>query len=241
MGCCMRLQLIELGFLLFMTYSFLGWMMEVIVCYIDQKKIINRGFLIGPFCPIYGVGSLLMVILLHNYIEDKIVLFCLSVVVCSILEYLTSILMEKLFRARWWDYSDKRFNINGRICLETLLPFGFFGTLIVAYINPVLFSLYSNFPMIAVHFLTGFFLGLFLLDLIVSCNIIMNFKKVAGTIRKDSTEEITKRVRKVLSQQSALTSRLMKAFPDARATIGKLSRKHYLFKFDRDRHIKKKK
>lgn len=237
----MNLQLIELGFLLFMTYSFFGWVMEVIVCYADQKKIINRGFLIGPFCPIYGVGSLLMVILLHNYIDDKLVLFCLSIIVCSLLEYVTSYFMEKLFRARWWDYSDKRFNINGRICLETLIPFGFFGTLIVAYINPVLSHFYRGFPSVVVHLMTGFLLGLFLLDLIVSCNIIMSFKKVAGTIRKDSTEEITKRVRKILSQQSVLTSRLMRAFPDAKATIGKLSKNHYLFKFDRDRHEKKKK
>lgn len=237
----MNLQLIELGFLLFMTYSFFGWVMEVIVCYADQKKIINRGFLIGPFCPIYGVGSLLMVILLHNYIDDKLVLFCLSIIVCSLLEYVTSYFMEKLFRARWWDYSDKRFNINGRICLETLIPFGFFGTLIVAYINPVLSYFYRGFPSVVVHLMTGFLLGLFLLDLIVSCNIIMSFKKVAGTIRKDSTEEITKRVRKILSQQSVLTSRLMRAFPDAKATIGKLSKNHYLFKFDRDRHEKKKK
>jgi len=237
----MKFQLIELGFLLFMTYSFLGWLLEVIVCYKDQKKFINRGFLIGPFCPIYGVGSLLMIILLHDYVKDIIVLFCLSVIVCSILEYVTSYIMEKLFRARWWDYSDKRFNINGRVCLETLVPFGFFGTLIVAYINPFLFSLYSDIPKIAVHFVTGFFLGLFLLDLVVSCNIIMSFKKVARTIKKDSTEEITKRVRKVLTQQSVLTSRLMRAFPNAQATIGKLSKKHYLFKFDRDRHEKKRK
>ena len=90
-------------FMLFMFYSIVGWIIEVIYTFITDKKIVNRGFLIGPYCPIYGVGCLLIIILLKKYTDDFIVLFIMSMLICSLLEYLTSYVMEKLFNARWWD------------------------------------------------------------------------------------------------------------------------------------------
>lgn len=233
------LHQIELAFLLFLTYSFLGWTMEILLTLVRDRKFINRGFLIGPYCPIYGVGSLLMVFFLQDYREDLIVLFCMAMVVCSILEYTTSVIMEKLFHARWWDYSHNKFNINGRICLETMIPFGLGGTLIVSLIHPFLLSVFAEIPSVLFHLLTGFLFGLFLLDLIVSCNIIMSFKKVATSIRKDNTEEITKRVKKVLMSKSALGKRLINAFPNLQATLGELSKKRYIFKRDKLRHEKR--
>ena len=115
-------------FLLFIIYSIIGWILEIIFAFINLKKFVNRGFLIGPYCPIYGAGCLLLTILLSKYAEDTIVLFALSIIICSILEYLTSWIMEKIFKLRWWDYSDMKFNINGRICLETMIPFGIIGS-----------------------------------------------------------------------------------------------------------------
>ena len=100
-------------FLLFMLYYFLGWCMEVTLISIQNKRFVNRGFLIGPYCPIYGYGGVLITLVLGRYKYDPLVLFVMTVVTCGILEYLTSWAMEILFKARWWDYSKERFNLNG--------------------------------------------------------------------------------------------------------------------------------
>ena len=126
---------IVLCFSLFIIYSFIGWCIEVIAVSYTKKKFVNRGFLIGPYCPIYGVSALIMVFLLNKYKEDISVLFWMSFIVCSIIEYLTSYIMEKLFKARWWDYSDRLFNVNGRICLKNSICFGALGVLLIRYIN----------------------------------------------------------------------------------------------------------
>ena len=81
--------------------------------------MMNRGFLIGPCCPIYGCGCLLFILILPKYLDDPIVLFILAATICSVLEYITSWIMEKLFNTRWWDYSKRRFNLDGRVCLGT--------------------------------------------------------------------------------------------------------------------------
>lgn len=85
--------------------------MEISFTLYKDKTLVNRGFLMGPYCPIYGCGCILIILLLKRYLNDFIALFIMSMVICSILEYLTSYIMEKLFKARWWDYSDRRFNI----------------------------------------------------------------------------------------------------------------------------------
>ena len=132
-------------FLAFMLYSFLGWCMEVILGLIENKKFVNRGFLIGPYCPIYGYGMLLIVFLLKNYTDSPLVLFILAMVICMVLEYLTSYFMELIFKARWWDYSNKKFNINGRICLETAIPFGVGGSVIMYLVHPFVMSIVDKF------------------------------------------------------------------------------------------------
>ena len=104
-------------FLLFIIYSFLGWCIESIYCMIEQRKVVSRGFLIGPYCPIYGWGALIMIFTLQRYLNDPIVLFVMGALVASVIEYITSLVMEKIFHARWWDYSHMKFNVNGRICL----------------------------------------------------------------------------------------------------------------------------
>ena len=97
------LHTIEIYFLLFLTYAFLGWCMEVTCKLIQFKRFINRGFLVGPYCPIYGWGALAITLLLQRYTNDIIVLFVMAVIVCSFIEYFTSYFMEKKYHARWWD------------------------------------------------------------------------------------------------------------------------------------------
>ena len=99
-------------FLLFVFYAVFGWVLEVIYSLFTDHKFVNRGFLIGPYCPIYGFGSLMITICLWNNTSDFVDLFLKSVFICSILEYATSYLMEKIFKYRWWDYSNRKFNIK---------------------------------------------------------------------------------------------------------------------------------
>ena len=209
-------------FLIFIIYSFIGWAMEVILTLIKTGRFVNRGFLIGPCCPIYGFGSLLITSLLKPYTHDFIALFVLATAICMILEYITSYLMEKLFKARWWDYSDQKYNINGRICLETAVPFGLGALLVVYAIHPVVIDLLGT-----MNDTTTFILGvtifvLFLADIIISFNIISKFKNTGLKIRKDSTEEITKKIKEYLITQSRLTKRLISAFPNVQASINNI-------------------
>ena len=155
---------LSIAFILFIIYSFVGWLMEVVNCLWEKHRFINRGFLIGPICPIYGVGSILIITLLTRYSDNLIRLFFHAIIVCSILEYMTSYFMEKIFHARWWDYSHQKFNLNGRICAKTMIPFGIFGTLIVGYVNPFLYSKISLINPTAIEYIALVLFLAYLLD-----------------------------------------------------------------------------
>lgn len=201
-------------FLLFIFYAILGWIVEMIYCYISSGKIINRGFLIGPYCPIYGYGALLITLLLTPYQKDPVVLFVMSIAICSILEYFTSFIMEKIFNTRWWDYSKRKFNINGRICLETMIPFGILGSIMAYFINPILFNVLSKLEINTLNMFAFIIFIIFLMDNVISFVIISNLKNITNEIRGDSTEKITKEVRKiVLNKGAKLYQRIVKAFP----------------------------
>lgn len=222
------LYTIEIYFLLFISYAFLGWCIEVTCKFIQYKKFINRGFLIGPYCPIYGWGALAITILLKRYMEDPLVLFVMSTLICSIIEYLTSYFMEKKYHARWWDYSNKKFNINGRICLETLIPFGILGVAIMYGTNPILFKLYNQIPQLVINILTVILFIGFIVDNIISSNIISSINVEGNKLIKDNTEEITEKIKQVLRQKSWLHRRLINAYPglkDIKVKIKKVEQK----------------
>lgn len=222
------LHTIEIYFLLFISYAFLGWCMEVTCKFIQYKKFINRGFLIGPYCPIYGWGALAITILLKRYMEAPLVLFVMSTLICSIIEYLTSYFMEKKYHARWWDYSNKKFNINGRICLETLIPFGILGVAIMYGTNPILFKLYNQIPQLVINILTAILFIGFIVDNIISSNIISSINVEGNKLIKDNTEEITEKIKQVLRQKSWLHRRLINAYPglkDIKVKIKKVEQK----------------
>lgn len=127
--------MLEKYFFLLVVYSIIGWVYECIVESIRQKKVVNRGFLNGPYCPIYGFGALLDIVAL-GWCKNPIMLFVLSAVLTCTLEYITSVVMEKLFNARWWDYYDFKFNLNGRVCLLGAFAFGTLSILLVNFIHP---------------------------------------------------------------------------------------------------------
>lgn len=201
-------------FVLFMIYSFLGWLMEVMLTIVRDKKFVNRGFLVGPYCPIYGYGCLFITILLKRYLEEPIALFLMAVVICSILEYMTSYVMEKLFNARWWDYSKKKFNLNGRICLETMIPFGILGVIVMYFINPFFLKVLMSFSDIFLEIIAVILFIIYIVDTIITGRIIFNFKNEFVKASEDKTEEITKMVKETLAKRGYLHKRLINAFPN---------------------------
>lgn len=209
---------IEQYIALFFIYSIAGWIMETVQLSIREKKFINRGFLIGPYCPIYGSGVVLITILLQKYYDDIPATFFLSILICGTLEYVTSYFMEKIFKARWWDYSARKFNINGRICLETLVPFGIAGTVITIWINPFLLKYINIVPNLAMHIILGIISILFISDSIVSFKIIFNLKEMSKEF-KDNTDEISNKVKRIIRKKMVLYRRLVRAFPRIKENV----------------------
>lgn len=120
----------------FIIYSFFGWVLESVLKTIVARKPINSGFLYGPFCPIYGFGALIMLIFLKKYKDNLTVLFIIAFLVLSIWEYIVGLLLEKAFKTKYWDYSDKKFNIQGRVCLTNSFFWGILGVAFTTYIHP---------------------------------------------------------------------------------------------------------
>ncbi len=132
-------------FLMFVLFSFMGWCAEVIyVGIISEHKFVNRGFLYGPLCPIYGFGGIVILLLPQFLYKTWIPLFFASMVLCTAVEYFVSWLLEKLFKTLWWDYSHFKININGRICLLNSILFGLFGVLAVHFVIPYIMLLLVN-------------------------------------------------------------------------------------------------
>lgn len=209
-------------FIIFIFYSICGWIIEVVNVSVIEKKIVDRGFLIGPYCPIYGVGGLYIYIFLNKYYNDPIALFFLTIVECAILEYFTSLIMEKIFKTRWWDYSEKKFNINGRICLETLVLFGLGGMISIYLVNPYLIQFINFINPSVLNIIAIIIAVIFIIDCVISFKIIYNFKSVANDVRKDSTNEITAKVKEVLKNKSIFSKRLIKAFPNFKTILKKI-------------------
>lgn len=155
---------------LFMIYAIIGWIWETPYVSIGQKKFINRGFLRGPYIPIYGLACITIVysirLLPPFEVSALTVLFVILFVslVSGVWEYATSWTLEKLFKMRWWDYSDHKYNINGRVCLDYAILFGIGGFILWYFVNPQILELYNRLDGIALFILLTVFYGIFMID-----------------------------------------------------------------------------
>ena len=122
----------------FFIYGFLGWCSEVAFAAFKQRKFVNRGFLNGPICPVYGFGVGFVVSLLMPYKSNVFFMYIASVIAVSSIEWITGFALEKIFHSRWWDYSDQPFNLNGYICLPFSLIWGAACMLIVYVVHPMI-------------------------------------------------------------------------------------------------------
>lgn len=165
----------------FVIYSILGWVLESIFRSICEKKLINTGFLKGPFCPIYGVGAIIMITLLSKFKNNIIILFIVSFLVLSIWEYVVGYFLEKIFHTKYWDYSNHKFNIQGRVCLSNSIYWGILGVLFIKYIHPFISNEILKIDSIYFEVLICLIGIIMLIDAIIS---IVKIKNIKGTLEK---------------------------------------------------------
>lgn len=184
----------------FVVYSFIGWCTEVCFCSVSTGKFVNRGFLNGPVCPIYGFGMVIVIYVLTPVTENVFLLFLGSMVLASALEFITGWALKKLFHTSWWDYSDKPFNLGGYICLGYSFYWGFGGILMMRVIHPMIADLIAkvNHKLGLVFICVSFVV--FAVDFVATILTINKLNKDLKTINKlaeaihDSSENLAKRI-----------------------------------------------
>ena len=203
--------------LLFFAYSMVGWIIEVVGKYRQFHRFINRGFLTGPWLPIYGSGCVLITIAVESLagLEYGIgTTFAISFVLCGVLEYMVSFVMEKRYHARWWDYSQKPMNLHGRIWIGNLILFGLGGVLVIHLANPVFLKLFGKISIQGQEILAGVLAALFVTDSIISHFVLKLVKRSVESSEADNTEEISREVRLILHDKSVFARRFADAYPD---------------------------
>ena len=151
--------------LYFFIYAFLGWVCESIYCSIGNNKIINRGFLNGPICPVYGFGALIVIFFLDNHQDSIIEIFMYGLILTSILEYTTGYLLETIFNTTWWDYSDEKYNLKGRVCIKNSILFGLMSVILMEVIHKIILNLVASIPLLLIIFLVASSIVLLVIDL----------------------------------------------------------------------------
>lgn len=162
--------------ILFTIYSFAGWVCETIFCSILEKKFVDRGFLNGPFCPIYGFGGLIIIKVLSPFTNNILLLYIISVIVTTAIEYLTGVMLETIFHTTWWDYSDCKFNFEGRICLLNSLLFGVMCVVGLEWVHPFVYKLVKMIQPDAAVYIAGALVAYFIIDMLVTLYALLQLK-----------------------------------------------------------------
>ncbi len=212
--------------LIFFCYAFAGWIIEVTLKLIQYRRFINRGFLAGPWLPIYGFGALLITVS-----SDLIPLsempygtaFAVSFVLCGTVEYLTSFILEKRFHARWWDYSKKPMNLHGRVWIGNLILFGLGGVIIVKVTNPLLLGLFGDVAMAVKAAVAGTLTVIISADYVISHFVLKLVKTGVEKSEADNTEEINREIKTLLSDRSVFAKRFAEAYPNVIYLTGRVT------------------
>ncbi len=203
--------------LLFFAYAFLGWCIEVTLKYFQFHRFINRGFLTGPWLPIYGSGAALITVAVKGLspLESSVgTTFVISFILCGFIEYWTSYFLEKRFHARWWDYSRKPMNLHGRVWIGNLILFGLGGVLIIEAINPLLLWLSGHMSQGLRQVLAICLSTVFAADYVMSHFVLKLVKNGVESSEADDTEAINKEIRLLLSDRTVFHRRFAEAYPE---------------------------
>lgn len=176
----------------FAIYSFLGWCTEVIYYIKKEHKFVNRGFLYGPFCPIYGSGIVSIIVLLDNFKNNIFLLFILAFFLTSFIEYFTGLILEKFFKSKWWDYSEDPFNIHGRICLLFSLIWGLASVGVIKVIHPIVEKIVMNIPKSFGNILFYGIIIYFIIDSSFTIASLIKLKNILLTIQMEIDNAIAK-------------------------------------------------
>lgn len=225
-------------------YSFLGWVCEIIYCSVPAKKFINRGFLMGPVCPVYGFGALLIILSLENFTNSTVSLYLLGVIITTVVEYITACLLEYSFNTKWWDYSKYKFNYKGRICLLNSSLFGILVVVLMEGVHPIVWSTLSTTPKNILALSAALISIAFIVDTVCSVISILHLnqkikalhlnQKISEKIKdlgladkfndrltkdlmkkkQEVIREIKEEIHRVRKELSFSQKRLLKAFPD---------------------------
>ena len=179
----------------FIVYSFFGWVMESVLKTCIQKKPVNSGFLYGPFCPIYGFGAVFMFLCLNRFANNIALLFIIAFFTLSLWEYAVGLLLEKLFHTKYWDYSENKFNIKGRVCLLNSLFWGFLGVIFIKFMHP---WISGKIDLISTNILT---FNVIMITIAIIVDTIVSAIKVSNIKEKlDKLKEITENLKEKLEE-----------------------------------------
>ena len=190
--------------LTFFIYSVLGWVCEVVYCSVPKKHFVNRGFLFGPYLPIYGFGATFVIVLLEPFYDSWPMVMILSAVITSVLEYITSFLLEKIFKVKLWDYSTYPLNLNGRICALNSTLFALLSLFIIYVINTPVYSFLSSLNPTLVQILSLLVTAVMSADAAVAVNKMSQFQHAMKEIAKarSEAEEKLKMIKSSLSGEN---------------------------------------
>lgn len=192
----------------FAYYSLLGWIIESVFKSIRDKGLVNSGFLSGPFCPVYGFGAILIIQSAGmvdnaspsmNIVTALVLKLVIAIAAVSLLEYLTAVLLEKLFACKWWDYSDQAFNIQGRICLKYSFFWGILACLLIEFIHPINQQTVALVPVDVKYCLVSLIVVYFALDLIKSVNDVWELQQYIALPQLNLIEENLHKYKRLIS------------------------------------------
>ncbi len=194
--------------------------MESIFRTICEKKLINTGFLTSPFCPIYGIGAIIIYVFLRGFQDNIILLFLMGFIVLTIWEYLVGILLEKVFHTKYWDYSDHKFNIQGRICLTNSIYWGILGIIFIKYVHPFVQAQLYYFDIIYLQAIIYVIFFIIMIDSITTITKVKNLQMTLERIEilngqiKEKIEELkglsTDKVKKEIHQLDVKKNRILR-------------------------------
>lgn len=162
-------------------YSFCGWVIESISKSIEEKQFVNSGFLNGPICPIYGLGAMIMLFTLSGLQDNIFLLFLAAFVILTIWEYVVGIVLEKIFKTKYWDYSHLKFNFQGRICLKNSIYWGILGVIFIKWIHPFVSDVVNMIPAVSLTYVTTIIYSILAVDMVFS---IITFTNIESTMQK---------------------------------------------------------
>ncbi len=198
---------------LFFIYSFIGWCIEVCYAAVSRRQFVNRGFVNSPLCPIYGFGSVLFSVFLPELTSRPFFLFLGGMLLATVLEYSTGMLMEKIFRKKLWDYSGIKFNLSGYVCARYSLLWGLLAVVTMLFANPLLCGILSNIPRLITLIVQWTAAALLFLDFITTAMAVLGLKITARQLAalSEGMQHTSRLLENKLTTQ--VQRRMQKSFP----------------------------